>query len=115
MGQKSRINKYIALCGFCSRRAAEKLIAEKRVSVNGEFLEELGRMIDHDLDLVEVDGNAIRPEKTKDYILLNKPSLALSTVTDPHGRPTVMQLLEKVPAGDPFAYPSSANSTPLTG
>ena len=100
MGQKSRINKYIALCGICSRRAAEKLISEKRVSVNGEILQELGRTIDHDLDSVEVDGSEIRPEKIKEYILLNKPGLALSTVTDPHGRPTVMQLLEKVPAGE---------------
>ncbi len=100
MGQKSRINKYIALAGVCSRRAAEKLIAEKRVSVNGEIIEDLGRMIDHDLDSVEIDGASIYPEKTKEYVLLNKPRLTLTTVTDPHGRPTVMKFLDQVPAGE---------------
>lgn len=100
MGQKSRINKYIALAGICSRRAAEKLIAEKRVTVNGEILEDLGRMIDHDLDSVEIDSFPIQPEKVKEYILLNKPRLTLTTVTDPHGRPTVMKLLDQAPAGE---------------
>ena len=93
MGEKSRINKYIALCGVCSRRAAEELIRAGRVKVNGEVSRELGRPIDHDLDTVQVDGQTITPEPVKRYILLNKPPLTVTTVTDPHGRRTVIDCL----------------------
>jgi len=93
MGQKSRINKYLARCGVASRRAAEKLIGAGRVAVNGVTLEELGRVIDHDLDKVTLDGKLLRPESRSVYLLLHKPAGVITTVTDPHGRPTVADLV----------------------
>ena len=95
--KRSRINKYIALCGVCSRRAAEKLISEGRVRVNGRILgaDELSTIVTHDSDTVELNGKRITPAESKRYILLNKPRLCVTTVTDPHGRMTVMDVLHR--------------------
>jgi len=97
MSQQSRINKYIALCGVCSRRAAEKLISEGRVRVNGRILgaDELSTIITHDTDTVELNGKRITPAESKRYILLNKPRLCVTTVKDPHGRMTVIDALHR--------------------
>ncbi len=97
MSKQSRINKYIALCGVCSRRAAEKMIAQGRVSLNGRVLsdEDLSTMVTHDSDVVEVNGNRITPEDEKLYILLNKPRLCVTTVNDPQHRTTVIDVLRR--------------------
>jgi 23S rRNA pseudouridine2605 synthase len=95
-----RLQKVLAQRGYGSRRLADELIADGRVTVNGEVAI-LGRRVDVDRDLVEVDGApvAIRPDLV--YYVLHKPVGVVTTVSDTHGRPTVVQL---VPA-DPPVYP----------
>lgn len=82
-----RLQRAIALAGVASRRGAETLIADGRVSVNGTVAT-LGCSVDAD-DRIEVDGVAIARERTVTY-LLNKAIGTVSTVTDPQGRPTVL-------------------------
>lgn len=86
-----RLAKYLAHAGIASRRKAETLIAEGRIKVNGEPVLEQGFMIKPG-DQVEFDGQYLHSE-AKIYILLNKPAGYLSTVLDPQGRPTVIELL----------------------
>ena len=62
--EKMRLQKYIALCGICSRRKAEELIAEGKVSVDGKIVTEMGIKVDEDSDIT-VDGNKIRPDSKK--------------------------------------------------
>ncbi|MBN4076083.1 rRNA pseudouridine synthase [Gemmatimonas aurantiaca] len=93
MGYTSRINKYLALCGIASRRAAEILVTEGRVSVNGEIISDLGRQIDHDLDTVTVNGEPVAPTKERIYLLMNKPPLTITSSHDPQGRRTVIDVL----------------------
>lgn len=87
-----RINKYIALSGVCSRRDADILIQEGRVSVNGSILKTLGAQV-LDSDIVELDGKRIRPSSTKVYYLLNKPLGYVTTTDDQFGRPKVTDLV----------------------
>ncbi|MCL2461124.1 MAG: rRNA pseudouridine synthase [Defluviitaleaceae bacterium] len=91
-----RLQKYIAECGIASRRAAEELILAGRVSVNGETVTELGAKISPDNDIARLDGKIIRPERELVYIMLNKPEGYVTSVSDPQGRPTVMELVEGV-------------------
>ena len=95
-----RLQKVLASRGFGSRRHCEVLISEGRVTVNGEVAI-LGRRVDVDQDLVEVDGApvGIRPDFV--YYLLNKPKGVVSTASDTHDRETVVAL---VPA-EPRVYP----------
>ncbi len=88
-----RINRYIASSGLCSRRHAEELIRQGRVRLNGEKLGDLGREVGPE-DHVSVDGRAVKPEKRHVYILLNKPRGVLTSMSDPHGRRTVADLVE---------------------
>jgi 23S rRNA pseudouridine2605 synthase len=90
-----RLAKYLAEAGIASRRKAEELIAQGRVSVNGLLVQEKGYIINPALDRVEFDGRIIAREK-KIYILLHKPAGYISSVFDPQGRPTVMDLLEDI-------------------
>lgn len=90
-----RLQKWIAQTGLCSRRQAEILINEGRVSVNGAPAV-LGQSIDPALDHVLVDGRELQPIKEKTYIMLNKPRGYVTTTSDEKGRPTVMQLLSGV-------------------
>jgi 23S rRNA pseudouridine2605 synthase len=101
MSNHSRINKFIALCGVCSRRAAEKMIAEGRVSLNGRVLsnDDLATIVTHDSDSVEVNGHRITPAEEKRYILLNKPRLCVTTVSDPQHRTTVIDVLRRKKKG----------------
>jgi 23S rRNA pseudouridine2605 synthase len=92
-----RLQKFIARCGVASRRQAEKMITEGRVSVNGRIVQELGFKIDQRIDQVLVDGREIRLEEEKVYILLHKPEGYVTTVTDPQGRPTVLDLVKRSP------------------
>lgn len=77
-----------------SRRKAESLILEGRVSVNGDIVTELGTKVNPATDAVQVDGNALELAAVdKVYIVMNKPRAYMTTVSDPEGRPTVMELL----------------------
>lgn len=87
-----RLNKYIAHCGFCSRREADDYIAAGKVRVNGKVVSELGSKVKK-TDQVEVDGQRISLEKFV-YILLNKPKDTITTTDDPRDRDTVMDKIE---------------------
>jgi len=90
---QERLQKIMAGCGVASRRKAEEMIAAGRVTVNGAVVRELGTKADLDVDTILVDGKRIaKPEKLV-YFLLNKPKGYVTTVNDPEGRPTVMDLL----------------------
>lgn len=87
-----RLPKYLARSGLASRRAAERLIADGRVKVNGIPVSEPGIRIDIRHDRVEVDNIPVENTAERKYYLLFKPVGYLSTVRDPFGRPTVMDL-----------------------
>ncbi len=87
-----RLNKYISNSGVCSRRDADKLISEGRVTVNNEVVTELGHKVSPGDD-VRYDGQRLNPER-KVYLLLNKPRGFVTTVDDPHAERTVMQLVQ---------------------
>jgi pseudouridine synthase len=89
-----RLNKYIALCGAASRRGADKLIAEGKVTVNGENVTTMGPDIDEAKDVVTVNGVRISPEKDNVYIMLNKPAGVISSCHDDRGRKTVVDLVK---------------------
>lgn len=88
----ARVQKILANAGIGSRRYCEELILAGRVSVNGEVVR-LGSKADRELDLIEVDGVRIPTSGTSCYVLLNKPKGVVSTVSDPEGRPTVVDLV----------------------
>jgi 23S rRNA pseudouridine2605 synthase len=89
---EERLQKVLAAAGVASRRACEDLIAEGRVTVNGEVAE-LGRKVDRTTDRVELDGERVNVDPDRVYLMLNKPQGVLSTVDDPDGRPTVLDLV----------------------
>lgn len=91
-----RLQKVLAMRGWGSRRVCEDMIAQGRVTVNGEVAV-LGRRVDADLDIVEVDGVqlGLRPDLV--YYLLNKPIGVITTSSDPQGRPTVTSLVPDEP------------------
>jgi len=88
-----RLQKLLAAAGLASRRKAEELILAGRVSVNGKIVTELGTKADPRTDTVTVDGKPLQPAQRFVYFLLNKPKGYVTTVSDPEGRPTVMQLM----------------------
>jgi 23S rRNA pseudouridine2605 synthase len=100
-----RLQKILSAAGVASRRAAEELIEEGRVTVNGSVVNVLGAKADPEKDHIKVDGKLIHRESTKRYILLNKPKGFIVTRIDPEGRKTVFSLLgtrvkeRVVPAG----------------
>lgn len=91
-----RIQKVIAQAGIASRREAERMILGGRVTVNGKVVDELGRKADPDKDHIKVDGRLITRPESKAYVILYKPRGYVTTTSDPEGRPTIMELLEKV-------------------
>jgi 23S rRNA pseudouridine2605 synthase len=95
-----RLQKLLAAAGFGSRRVCEDLIAEGRVTVDGQVAV-LGRRVDPVSAHVEVDGVAVSVRPGLVYYLLNKPPGVVSTADDPHGRPTVVGLVP----GEPRVYP----------
>jgi 23S rRNA pseudouridine2605 synthase len=95
-----RLQKVLASRGYGSRRVCEDLIAAGRVTVNGEVAV-LGRRVDPDVDLVEVDGAPVGTKPGLVHYLLNKPPGVVTTAKDTHGRPTVVEL---VPA-EPRVFP----------
>jgi 23S rRNA pseudouridine2605 synthase len=91
-----RLQKILARAGVASRRAAEKLIEEGRVQVNGKVVTELGTKADAGRDHIRVDGKLLQGAERLRYFVLNKPRGFVTTVKDPEGRPTVMQFFEKM-------------------
>lgn len=90
-----RIQKLLSQAGIASRREAERLIKEGRVSVNGKRVTELGSKVDPDKDRVKVDHKLVLLPK-KIYIILNKPKRYITSVQDPEGRPVITDLLPEL-------------------
>ena len=89
-----RLNKIIADAGITSRRGADELIADGRVTVDGRPIRELGAKIDPDNHEVAVDGETIKRSLTKSYLVLHKPKGVLSTMYDPEGRPSLADFID---------------------
>mgnify|MGYP003303654880 CR=1 FL=1 len=111
--EEVRLQKYIASCGICSRRNAEKLILDGLIKVNGEVVTELGTKIIPSKDRIEYNGKEIIENNELIYILLNKPIGYVTTVKEQFGRPTVMDLVKDInfhilPVGRLDMYTSGA-------
>jgi pseudouridine synthase len=91
-----RLQKLLSTAGVASRRAAEELIAQGRVEVNGAVVRVLGSKADPATDVIKVDGRRIKVDVRPRYILLNKPKNVVTTRKDPEGRRTVIELLKGV-------------------
>ena len=88
-----RLQKILAQAGIASRRAAEAIILEGRVQVNGVTVTELGTRADPHRDHIRVDGKLLQGPEPQRYFMLNKPRGYVTTLEDPEGRPNVAQLL----------------------
>jgi pseudouridine synthase len=94
---QERLQKYLARSGVASRRQAEQMMLDGRVTVNGAVTRELGVKVDADKDAVKVDGKRVHGEESA-YVLLYKPKGTICTLDDPEQRPTVMELVRGVKA-----------------
>jgi 23S rRNA pseudouridine2605 synthase len=94
MDCQERLQKIIAAAGLTSRRKAEMLIREGRVTVNGNIVTQLGAKADPERDYIKVDGKLVRQSPKRIYILLNKPRQVISSVADPQGRIKVTDLVD---------------------
>jgi 23S rRNA pseudouridine2605 synthase len=90
-----RLQKVLAAAGVASRRASEILIDRGRVEVNGQVVREQGVRVDPDRDVIRVDGARIPPPRRHVYLVVNKPRGVVSTLSDPEGRPTLADLVER--------------------
>jgi 23S rRNA pseudouridine2605 synthase len=91
-----RVSKLMSRAGLASRRAAEEMITEGRVSVNGHFVREPGVKADPTRDRIVVDGHPLAvAEKTTNVVILHKPKYAMTTRDDPGGRTTVFDILPR--------------------
>ncbi len=93
---EERLQKILSRAGVASRRKAEQIIQEGRVTVNGAVVTELGSKADLDRDHVKVDGKLLHPPKHVVTIALHKPHSVMTTASDPEGRPTVMDLVHGI-------------------
>ena len=91
-----RLQKIISAAGVASRRKAEELISAGHVQVNGTVVTELGTKADPEVDHVRVNGKLLQGAQRHVYVLLNKPKGYVTTMKDPEGRPTVMDLMHGV-------------------
>jgi 23S rRNA pseudouridine2605 synthase len=92
---RERLQKVLAAAGVASRRAAEVLIVEGRVRVNGKIVTELGTSADPRRDRIEVDGKRVVRESVH-YFLLHKPRAMVSTMKDPEGRASIGELVARI-------------------
>jgi pseudouridine synthase len=97
-----RLQKILSMAGVSSRRTAETLIRDGRVTVNGRVASVLGAKADPETDDIRVDGRRVRPYIRHRYLLLNKPRGYVTTRRDPEGRRTIMDLLRGVHG---YVYP----------
>lgn len=91
-----RLQKFMAKCGVASRRKSEEIILEGKVEVNGEIVTELGFKVDQEKDIVKIEGKILELEEEKIYIMLNKPTGFVTTVSDEFGRDTVIDLISDI-------------------
>ncbi len=89
-----RINKFLAECGICSRRNADELVREGRVSINKKVVRELGFDVDENKDVVFVDGKKIQHITHYDYVLFYKPKGCVTTASDEFDRKTIYDYLK---------------------
>ena len=110
--EEMRLQKYLASCGIASRRKCEELILEGKVEVNGNVVTELGTKINPEKDEVKYNGNVVKLEEEKIYILLNKPIGYVTTAKEQFGRDMVLDLVKVnkriVPVGRLDMYTSGA-------
>ncbi len=92
-----RLNKFIADSGVCSRREADRLIAEGSITVNGKRVFEMGTQVHPHNDKILLNGKPIKQVTMKLYLAFNKPTGVLTTMDDPEGRPTIADYLKDVP------------------
>jgi len=95
-GKLERLQKILAQAGIASRRHAEELITQGRVQVNGKVVTELGTKADAGRDHIRVDGKLLQGSERLRYFMLNKPKGFVTTVSDPEGRPTIMEFFSKM-------------------
>lgn len=95
---EERLQKIMAAAGIASRRKAEEMITAGLVTVNGQIVTELGTKADPQVDSIKVNGRLLTGAERHVYVLLHKPKGHVTTVSDPEGRPTVMDLLHGVKA-----------------
>lgn len=88
-----RLNKFLSHSGVASRREADRMIEERRVTVNGQVVQVLGLTVDNERDEVKVDDRRVKTEPRKVYLMLNKPGGYLVSLKDPFKRPTIKDLL----------------------
>jgi 23S rRNA pseudouridine2605 synthase len=93
-----RLNKYLSICGVTSRRGADQLISQKRVTINNITADKPGIVIDETKDAIRVDGTEVTPVKANYYVLLNKPKMVITSLHDPFQRRTVAYFTSKVPS-----------------
>ncbi len=89
-----RLSKYLSLCGVTSRRGAEALVSEERVTLNDTTVDKIGTIVDESSDVVKVDGTVVAPVAEKVYIVKNKPRKVMTTLHDPFKRKTVRHYLK---------------------
>ena len=109
---QERLQKFLAECGVASRRKCEEYILQEKVQVNGQTVTELGIKINPEDDEITFDGNKVKPEEKKIYILLNKPIGYVTTSDEQFGRDKVLDLVKVkeriVPVGRLDMYTSGA-------
>ena len=93
-GKSIRLQVYLSRSGVASRRAAEDIIAQGRVSVNGEIITSQGTKVE-DGDVILLDGSIVKPESRLLYLALNKPPGYICSSSDPQGRPLALSLLPR--------------------